>query len=156
MSITLRDASADDEAFLLEVYASTRAHEMALVPWTDEQREAFVKMQFAAQHAHYYEQYPEADFKLILQNGEPVGRIYLFRDQATIRILDITILPRYRNAGIGTTLLREIMSEATQSGKAVQIYVEHFNPSLRLFERLGFSIIEQDGINLLLECRPPA
>jgi GNAT superfamily N-acetyltransferase len=156
MSLSLRDISSDDEGFLLEVYASTRAQEMALMPWTDEQRQAFVKMQFVAQHAHYHERYPDADYKVILQDGEPVGRLYIFRDEANINIMDIAILPRFRKAGIGTALIKEIIDEAAQSQKTVQIYVENFNPSLRLFQGLGFSIIEQDGINLLLEWHPPS
>jgi|ERR1051326_2380056 RimJ/RimL family protein N-acetyltransferase len=155
MSLRLRDVSPDDEGFLLEVYASTRAQELALVPWSDEQRQAFVKMQFAAQRDHYQERYRGADYKVIVQDGEPVGRFYIFRDEANISILDITILPRFRERGIGTTLIKEIIDEAAQSANTVQIYVENFNPSLRLFQRLGFSIIAQDGINLLLEWRPP-
>ena len=71
----------DDEAFLLEVYASTRAAEMALVPWSDEQRTAFVRMQFQAQDSHYRQRYPDADFKLILVDNNPVGRIFVFRDE---------------------------------------------------------------------------
>jgi len=154
MSITLRDISPDDETFLLEVYASTRAYEMSLVPWTDEQKDAFVRMQFAAQHGHYHERFPDADYKLILQNDKAVGRIYVLREPEAIRILDITILPAYRNAGAGTLLIQAIMNEGRQTNKNVHIYVESFNPSLRLFERLGFAIAEQDGINLLLEFQP--
>ena len=154
MSLTLRDVSVQDEPFLLAVYASTREQEMALVPWTDEQREAFVKMQFAAQHSHYHERYPNADYKLIMRDGVPVGRLYIHRSEAIINILDITILPKFRNAGIGTALLKEIIDEATASNWATQIYVENFNPSRRLFERLGFSKVGEDGFNLLLEWRP--
>jgi hypothetical protein len=38
----------------------------------------------------------------------------------------------------------------------VGIYVESFNPSLSLFERLGFSEVEKEGLNLLLRWHPPA
>lgn len=151
MTITLRDIRPEDEAFLLDVYASTRADEMSLVPWTNEQRDAFLRMQFSAQHAHYQDQFPEADYKLILQDDMPVGRIYALRGQEEIRIMDITVLPQYRNSGIGTALIQEIMDEGAQSRRVVSIHVETFNPSLRLFERLGFSVVTQDGINLLLE-----
>ena len=59
--ITLRPVVlAADQDFLLQVYASTRAHEMSLVPWTDAQKQAFVRQQFEAQLAHYAMQYPEA------------------------------------------------------------------------------------------------
>ena len=148
----------EDEAFLLEVYASTRAAELALVPWSDEQRAAFVRMQFQAQDSHYRQRYPDADFQVILFDNNPVGRIYVFRDEQKLRILDITVLPVHRNAGIGTAEIERVMAEGAGSGKAVQIYVENFNPSLHLFERLGFAKIAEaeDGFNLLLEWQPQA
>ena len=149
--IDLRDATAEDRELLFQVYASTRASEMALVPWSDEQKLAFLQMQFEAQHVDYHQRYPEGDFKVITREREPIGRIYLHRGDDRIHILDIALLPEYRNAGIGSILLRNVLSEAAQSGKKVDIYVESFNPSLRLFERLGFAISRQDSFNLLLE-----
>jgi ribosomal protein S18 acetylase RimI-like enzyme len=154
MTITLRDALPDDEPFLFEVYASTRAQEMALVPWEDEQRKSFLTMQFVAQDSHYRAQFPDASYSIILRDDLPLGRFYVLREQGDIRILDITILPEYRNGGIGTSLLRDLLQEAALSGKRVLIYVETFNPSLRLFERLGFKSIAEEGINFLMEWRP--
>jgi GNAT superfamily N-acetyltransferase len=154
MSITLREVTAEDEAFLLKVYASTRALELSLVPWSDEQREAFLRFQFDAQHSHYRTQYPEASYQIIFNNTERVGRLYVLRDTAEIRILDITILPQRRNAGIGTLLIRDLLTEAEQTGKPVSIWVEQFNPSQTLFQRLGFSAIQEDGYNYLMQWRP--
>jgi ribosomal protein S18 acetylase RimI-like enzyme len=153
MPITLRAAGPDDAAFLFEVYASTRAEEMALAPWSDEQRQDFLRMQFDAQHSYYHERFPDADYKVILADGESVGRLYVARDKETIQILDIAVLPERRRAGVGTSLIQELVSEAKQSGKTVQIYVETFNPSLSLFERFGFSKIAEEGFNFLLEWR---
>jgi ribosomal protein S18 acetylase RimI-like enzyme len=154
MSVTLRDTRPEDQAFLLEVYATTRAAEMALAPWTEEQREAFVGMQFNAQDSYYRAEFPRASYQVILDDGEQVGRMYVLREEEEIRILDITVLPKHRNSGIGTGLLRELLVEGAGTGKPVRIWVEHFNPSQRLFERLGFSRIQEDGFNCLLECRP--
>jgi len=156
MAITLRDAAHEDAAFLLEVYGSTRADELALVPWSDEQKKAFVRFQFDAQHASYHERFPEASYQIILREGERIGRLYVLREDEAIRILDITVLPQCRNAGVGTSLIRELLNEGAQASKPVHIWVEHFNPSLRLFERLGFSKIQEDGFNCLLECRAGA
>src|SRR5438552_18566807 len=119
MSITLREVTAEDEAFLLEVYASTRALELSLVPWSDEQREAFLKFQFDAQHSHYRTQFPEASYQIILNDIERVGRLYVLRDTAETSILDIAVLPQHRSAGIGTLLIRDLLTEAEQSGKPV-------------------------------------
>ena len=156
MPITLRAALPEDEPFLLEVYGSTRAQEMALVPWDDNQRKSFLTMQFAAQHSYYKAQYPDASYSLICREEVPLGRFYVLRNEEDIRILDLTLLPDYRNGGIGTALLQNLLEEAAQSGKRVQIYVETYNPSLRLFERLGFKNIAEEGINFLMEWRPAA
>ncbi|HJY30980.1 MAG TPA: GNAT family N-acetyltransferase [Pyrinomonadaceae bacterium] len=150
-SITLRPVGPDDHNFLLEIYASTRAEELALVPWTREQRDIFVRSQFAAQQEHYVQKYPAASHDIILFEGRQVGRLYVARLDQEIRIVDITLLPRERNAGIGSHLIRQLLDEANRSGKVTRIYVEEFNPSLRLFDRLGFSPSEQHGIHLLLQ-----
>jgi RimJ/RimL family protein N-acetyltransferase len=152
-NITLRPVSADDYDFLVALYGSTRAEEMALVPWTTEQQETFIRSQFAAQQDHYAQKYPTASHDIIVCDDRPVGRLYVARLDHEIRIIDITLLPAERNAGIGSHLLRQLLDEANGSGKVTRIYVEEFNPSLRLFERLGFSPTEQHGIHLLLQSR---
>jgi len=150
----LRPAGPDDSDFLVEVYASTRADEMALVPWTDEQRSMFIRSQFAAQQEHYAQKYPAANHDIIVSDDRRVGRLYVARLDHEIRIVDITLLPAERNTGIGTYLIKQLLDEANHTGKITRIYVEEFNPSLRLFERLGFSPSEQHGIHLLLQCNP--
>jgi ribosomal protein S18 acetylase RimI-like enzyme len=76
------------------------------------------------------------------------------RGESEIRIVDIALLPDYRGNGIGTALLRDLFSEADAAGKTVTIHVERFNPALRLYERLGFSVAEDKGVYLFLERRP--
>jgi len=150
-NITLRPAGPDDYEFLVEVYGSTRAEELALVPWNNEQRDAFIRSQFNAQQEHYLKTYPGATHDIIVSNGRPVGRLYVARLDHEIRIIDITLLPTERNVGIGSYLIKQLLDDAKQTGKITRIYVEEFNPSLRLFQRLGFSPSEQHGIHLLLQ-----
>lgn len=153
MSIILRDVTAEDEPFLLDLYASTRAAELALVPWTDEQKRMFVKFQFEAQDSYYRAQFPDAKFQVIINDGERVGRVYVLRAADQIRILDITILPDRRGARIGSTLIGELLNEAIAANKPLAIWVEKDNPSQRLFGRLGFSVVQEDGYNQLMEFR---
>ncbi|HUQ31494.1 MAG TPA: GNAT family N-acetyltransferase [Pyrinomonadaceae bacterium] len=152
-AVALRPVAASDEEFLLAVYAAARADEMARVPWSLPQKEAFIKMQFDAQQAHYRTHNPNASHDVILLSGQAIGRLYVARRDREIRILDITILPDYRNRGIGTPLIEDLMREAAHADKPLTIYVESFNPSHGLFDRLGFSKIEDDGVNHLLEWR---
>lgn len=153
--ITLRPVGPDDHDFLLQVYGSTRTEELALVPWTAEQQQVFIRSQFAAQQEHYANKYPAASHDVIEVGGRPVGRLYVARLDHEIRIIDITLLPAERNAGIGSYLIKQLLDEAIRAQKITRIYVEEFNPSLRLFGRLGFSPTEQHGIHLLLRFNPP-
>jgi GNAT superfamily N-acetyltransferase len=151
VSITLRSVKPDDHEFLVEVYASTRAEEMALLPWTNEQRDAFVRWQFAAQQEHYAKHYPSANHDIIIFDGRQTGRLYVARLDQEIRIVDITLLPAERNGGIGSYLIKQLLDEADRTGKITRIYVEEFNRSLSLFKRLGFSPSEQNGMHLLMQ-----
>lgn len=151
ISARLRPVEPGDESFLLKAYASIRAAEMAQVPWSAAQQEAFLRSQFEAQQLHYRTHNPNATHDIILVSDQPVGRLYVSRREKEIRILDITILPEYRNRGWGTPLIENLMNEAAAAGKPLSIYVEGFNPSLRLFERLGFHKVEDDGVNYLME-----
>jgi ribosomal protein S18 acetylase RimI-like enzyme len=137
------------------VYASTRAEELAVVPWDDAQKEAFLRAQFDAQAAWWRENYSGASFDVIVVGGEPAGRLYVHRGPSEIRIVDIALLPEHRGGGVGTSLLRDLLAEADESGKSVTIHVERMNPALRFYERLGFALAEDKGVYLFLE-RPPA
>jgi Acetyltransferases len=147
--IALRPITPEDESFLFEVYASTRADEMKLVPWSEAQQEEFLRMQFAAQHKHYQSEYPDADYQIILLHDRSIGRLYVDRRAAEIRILDVTLLPEYRNRGIGSPLIQALIAEGKNTGKAVSIYVDNFGGAASLFERLGFSKVENNGMNSL-------
>jgi len=151
MSISLRPITLDDEGFLYSVYSSTREDELAQVDWDGAQKQAFLKMQFHAQHTYYMEQYKHASFDVILLDDVPVGRLYLDRRKSEIRIVDIALLTAYRNRGIGSLLLKDILAEGERAGLPVRIHVEHFNPALHLYTRLGFRHIDDHGVYYLME-----
>ncbi len=152
--VTLRPISPADEAFLYEVYAGTRAEELAVVPWTDEQKAAFLRMQFNAQHRYYQETFPDASFQVLLRDDVPVGRLYVDRRADAVHVIDIALLPPYRRAGIGSALLGRLQAEAAAAGKPVRIHVEKFNPALRLYQRLGFAVVGDQGVYWLMEWTP--
>jgi ribosomal protein S18 acetylase RimI-like enzyme len=154
MHITLRPTTSEDIDFLLQVYASVREEELARVDWDEAQKRAFVQMQFAAQHAAYTENYPGAEFQIILVDGVAAGRLYLHRRPDEIRIMDIALLPAYRDQGIGSSLLAGVLDEGEARGLPVTIHVESFNRALRLYERLGFRPIAEHGAYYLLEWKP--
>lgn len=152
--VSLRPIGEHDLDFLQRVYASTRAEELALVDWNDAQKASFLRMQFEAQHTHYKEHFPKARFDIIEVKGDPVGRLYVDRRPDEIRIIDIALLPEWRNRGAGSALLRSLLDEAGGEGKAVRIHVEQNNPAMQLYLRLGFTELEDQGVYRLMEWRP--
>jgi len=135
-----------DLPLLARVYASTRTEELAVAPWTDAQKAAFLDMQFRAQHADYQANYPHADWLVVMRGSEEIGRLYLDRWPSRHCIIDIAFLPEHRRQGLGEKLLRDLMDEAAAAGKSMTIYVEKFNPAMRLYRRLGFKTEEDKGV----------
>ncbi len=153
--VRLRPVAPEDEEFLLQVYASSRADEMALVPWNEEQKRAFVRSQFEAQYAQYNERFPDAEYSVILYRGRPVGRLWIGRTPEQIRLLDIAILPEFQNQGIGATLLRMLVAESEQRSLPLRHMVFKLNTAaLRFYQQFGFSQIDDVGAYLHMERRP--
>ena len=152
--IRLRPITMADMAFLFDVYASTRADEMAAVPWTDEQKQMFLRQQFGAQHAHYQKYFAGAEFSVIVVDEEPAGRLYVNRTADEFRIIDISLLPEHRGLGIGTTLLADVLRDASERGAPVRIHVLKGSPALELYGRLGFREVEDRDPYLFMERLP--
>ena len=154
MTVMLQPIQDNDEPFLFTLYATTRAEELAWTDWPPEQRDAFLRSQFYAQRTHYARECPGASFDLIVLDGERVGRLYVDRRADDIRIIDIALLPSYRNRGIGSHIMEDLLAEGASSGRPVSIHVEKNNPAaMRFYEKLGFICAGDIGTHLFMECR---
>lgn len=145
-SVTLRPVTPDDDEFLLAVYTSTRAEELAQVNWQPGQKESFVRWQFDLQRKEYDTRYPDARYDIVLVNGQPAGRIWVGVDANQIRLLDIGLLEEFQNRGVGTVLLKQLIAEAGEANKPLRhmVFVLN-NDAHRFYERLGFVTIEDVG-----------
>ncbi|GAB3242640.1 GNAT family N-acetyltransferase [Nocardioides dilutus] len=152
--LDLRPVRADDRAFLVALYGSTRDAELSQVAWEPGQREAFIEMQFAAQDVQYRAHNPNGAFDVIEVDGEPVGRLYVDRRPGDIRIVDISVVPQRRGAGIGSRLIGGLQEEAAATFSCLSIHVEVHNPAATLYERLGFVEVSERGVYRLMEWRP--
>ena len=152
----LRPEREDDLPFLLRLYGSTREAELAPVPWSAEQKQAFVASQFALQRHHYRTQIEGCRFAVIEHGGTPAGRLYLDARPTRLHIVDIALLPEWRGRGLGTAILQALLAYGAASGRAVDIFVERFNPALRLYRRLGFVAFAEHDVFLEMEWLPDA
>ena len=155
LPVTFRAITAVDRDFLYRVYASTREEELAVLDWDAAQKDAFLTMQFEAQHTYYMDQFRAAAFEVVVVDGVDAGRLYVDRRADEIRIIDIALLPEHRGRGIGSRLLEGVLSEARGAGLPVRIHVEPFNPAMRLYQRLGFMKVEEQGVYHLMERLSP-
>ena len=126
---------------------------MALLDWSDEQKSDFLAMQFNAQHSFYMQQFKQASFDVIEHKGDTIGRLYVDRRPCEIRIIDIALMPESRGKGIGGAIMQTLLDEAAGENKSVTIHVEHNNPALHLYRRLGFRHVSDEGVYYLMEWR---
>ena len=122
-----------------------------MLDWTPQQKQAFLVMQFQAQHTFYMQEFAGSSFDIIEQDGEPIGRLYVDRRRDEIRIIDIALLPPRRGHGIGARYLQGLQAEARERGLSLRIHVESNNPAMRLYTRLGFRKVETNGVYWLME-----
>jgi ribosomal protein S18 acetylase RimI-like enzyme len=141
--IAIRDASAIDRDYLRGLFAALRAQEWGASGLSGSALEALLAMQFEAQERDYRRHFPDSRCQVIVCEGRPIGRLWLTRSSPEIRILDIGIEPRMQRRGIGSGILRTILSEADAADLPVTLSVAGDNPARRLYRRLGFEVIAE-------------
>ena len=156
LKAVVRPAEAADYEELVRVYASTRADELAQVTWWDEEQKlAFCRAQYDAQKEEYDARFPGAEYDVIELDGRTVGRVWVGRSEAEIRLLDIALLPEAQRKGLGAAIVGALVEEARASDKRLRHMVFMLNADARRFyERLGFRVFEDVGGYLHMEWAP--
>lgn len=154
--IGVRPELDDDRDFCAALFALTRADELAAIPWPADAKAAFCRSQFEAQHAHYRRHYAAADLMVVVHDHARIGRVYVHATPEETRLMEISLLPEWRNRGIGGCLSAAVVAHAHGRGVMAGLHVEPFNPARRLYERQGFRQVEERGIYLYMQCPPPA
>ena len=139
----MRYASDADLPRLRELYADTRADEMAGVPWSLVAKRQFLDSQFALQHQHYLTYYAGADFLVIEYKNTLQGRYYLLRTAPDHLIVDISLMAENRGLGVGRALIEASQKEAKAIGCGMQLQVLEYNIRAKnLYEKLGFVVTD--------------
>jgi GNAT superfamily N-acetyltransferase len=153
LTLERRPAVAADEAFLRELYVTTRPD---LADWDDGAREAFVDLQLHAQRREWGTAYPGSSDEVLLLEGRPVGRLWVAWLPDACVLVEMILRPEHRRAGLGTTVVAEILAEADRRGVPARLTVERTNiASLAFCARLGFAETGGDEVYVRLE-RPVA
>ena len=153
MNLTSCPFTVEHLEFLFRLYASTRHAEFALLGWPATQLEAFLRMQFNNQQRWYQTAYPEAEHRIILSEGQPIGRILVNHTHEYLLLVDIALLPEYQGQGIGSKYLQELIEQSEKAGVPVRLQVLKTNPAQHLYERLGFVKTGEDELYVQMERR---
>jgi ribosomal protein S18 acetylase RimI-like enzyme len=141
---------------LFALYASTRRDEMAVWGWEAAQQQIFLRMQYVALKQRYAAERDRSEHRIILREDVAVGRILVIRSADEIRLADIALLPEHRSSGIGSALIGDLQEEAARASLPVRLHVTRDNRASRLYERLGFVVIDDTGSHFKMEWLPPA
>src|ERR1700742_1917891 len=101
--VGLRSAGDGDAAFLRTLFETARPDAVFIAAWPDAVRQNFLDQQFRFQTVHYARVYADADRLIVLQDGQPIGRMILSREGKDWCVVDISLMPPSRARGIGTT-----------------------------------------------------
>lgn len=153
--VLLRELEEADIEVLYRIFVGSRDDLLtAVADWDEVQQKAFLRSQFEIQQAQYRSHYPKARFDVIVTDGEVIGNFYVADGDDALLLVDVNLLPGFRNRGIGRALLQDLLGESERSNKPVSLHVIQGNPAVHLYERIGFKVVGEEGVYSRMEWRP--
>jgi len=147
LTLSLRPAQPDDEAFLLELRKATMTEHLARAgePTDD-----------GAHRARLMHRYDAA--QIICIDGIPAGLLKAHRSDTEWFVHQLQIAPALQGRGIGELALRMVLRAAAADALPVALDVLKGNPAKRLYDRLGFEIVGENEIqfHMRFAARTPA
>lgn len=133
--LTFNKATPEDLNFLLELRKlSMTEHLLAAgLDYDDEQHKARI--------LEYYN-----DTYLLNLADKAIGVVKLGQMADRWHIRQFQILPDYHGKGVGTKVLSLLQSKAQSVNMPITLNVLYQNPARRLYERMGFKVIGENGL----------
>ena len=145
MDIQLRQAGADDVDFARSLYfQAMRDLIESELGWDQRHQEESFLQWFTLQET-----------AIIVVDGRDVGWMQTRTDESEIFLGSLYVIPEMQRQGIGTGMLRKLMTDGECSSKAVTLAVMKKNPALQLYERLGFRITHEDQHKFYMRAERP-
>ena len=143
----LRDARDSDLPFVEALYLGTMEPLLSeLGDWDRDKFSKRIRVSFKA---------PES--QMIIVDGRDIGFMQVSETSDDLNIAQVHLVDDYRGQGIGTEIFTDLIVRAQRDGKTISLSVPRNNPSVALYQRLGFKISRDDGesiIDMLHESKP--
>ena len=143
MKVTLRPAiDGDFEACRRTYFAET--------DWINER----LGLEREGQESMFRKQWRPAQVCIIQADGVDVGWLQTVVSKSEHMLGQIFVDAPFQRRGIGTEVLRRIVEEASRLQLPIRLAVVKFNPSRRLYERLGFRVTHEDERKVYMTREP--
>lgn len=135
-AIRWRAATEADIEFLADVVIEATRHQSRWPVDVDETGFRAGYVEWTAKQVR--NEIPGSTTFVIEADGKPAGRLRVVRDAERVELAGIQLMPRHQSRGIGTHVVRELITQAGSDGLRFELNVEKDNPRARaLYERLG-------------------
>ena len=105
----------------------------------------------ADQERRFRENFNVAKIKIVNIDGQDVGYLDVENHDDHVFLAGIYLDRRYRRRGIGTELIREMLSICRSLRKPLRLRVLCPNPAQHLYARLGFRQVEETETHIYME-----
>lgn len=141
---SFRAARDTDRDFLFALYKTTM-RELVVATWGWDE---------AWQREDFHRRFDSYRVRVVERQGLPIGAVFLEWLPKSIYIHEIQLLPPYQGMGIGSELIRTLLTEASDHGLSVSLSVVKANgKAQQLYARLGFKVTGTDGPSVRMEHR---
>jgi ribosomal protein S18 acetylase RimI-like enzyme len=113
-----------------------------------------LNLDMAAQEASFQENWMQAQVRIIGVNGSDVGWLQSSMRDDGLFIAQLFVDGPSQGRGIGSEVMNRLIGEAARLDQAVRLAVVKINPALRLYERLGFHITDEDDRKFYMKRDP--
>ena len=90
---------------------------------------------------------------IIFLNQHPIGLLKINRTAEKTEVLQLQIDPELQGRGVGRSILKNILDEASETGKTVSLSVLKTNKAQQLYSSLGFQIVGEDEHSYFMEVK---
>lgn len=129
----VRQELPDDRAFLIDLWCACSPLANLLPP-------PLLEMQAVAQIESHRASHPDAMFRVVTLEAQPVGRIVIdWHAGGMAHGVDIAVLPSARGTHAGLHMLRAWLEVCDTVGLDARLEVLTDNPARLIYQRLGFT-----------------
>ncbi len=142
---SLRPATPEDGDLLYALNRATiREYVEPIWGWHEEWQEEYFRKKFDPQK-----------WQVIQVDGRDAGVLVVERRPDEVYLGLIELWPAFQGGGVGTAIVNQLKAEAHARGLPLTLHVLKTNvPARRLYERLGFRIVDEEAYRYRMSCPP--